>query len=55
MRIRLPGIIYLVVGVIVASGHHYFAHVNALHRVIAAGLAIVLWPLVLLGIGFHVT
>jgi hypothetical protein len=55
MRIGLPGIVYLVVGVIVASAHHYFAHANALHQVIAAVIAVVLWPLVLLGVGFHVT
>jgi hypothetical protein len=55
MRIGLPGIIYLVIGVIVASGRHYFAHVNAFHQVIAAVLAVVLWPLVLFGVGFHVT
>lgn len=55
MRIGLPGIVYLVVGIIVASAHHYFAHVNALHQVIAAVIAVVLWPLVLLGVGFHVS
>jgi hypothetical protein len=55
MRIGLPGIVYLVVGVIVASAHHYFAHVNALHQVIAAVIAVVVWPLVLLGVGFHVS
>lgn len=55
MRIGLPGLIYLVIGVIVASTKHYFAHVAAFHQVISAVLAVVLWPLVLFGLHFHVT
>jgi hypothetical protein len=55
MRIGLPGIIYLVIGAFVAQGHHYFAHVNAFHQVLSAALAILLWPLVLFGVAFHVT
>lgn len=55
MRIGLPGIVYLVIGAFIAQGHHYFAHVGGFHQVISAGLAVVLWPLVLFGVGFHVT
>jgi hypothetical protein len=55
MRIGLPGIVYLVIGAFIAQAHHYFAHVGGFHAVIAAGLAILLWPLVLLGVVFHVT
>ncbi len=55
MKIGLPGIVYLVIGWFVAHAHHYFAHVGAFHRIVAAAIAIALWPLVLLGVGFHVT
>ncbi len=54
MRLSLGSIIWLVVGVIVAASHHYLAHADALKPIISAVLAIVLWPLVLLGINLHV-
>ena len=38
---------------LIASNHHYFAHVNDLQQVISAILAVVLWPLVLLGVDLH--
>jgi hypothetical protein len=47
-------IIYLVVGVIVASNHHYFRHLDGVEEVISAILAVVLWPLVLLHVNLHV-
>jgi hypothetical protein len=36
------------------QAHHYFAHVRRLKPIISAVLAIVLWPLVLLGINLHI-
>jgi hypothetical protein len=54
MRISLSTIAWLVVGVLVASAHHYLANVNALKPVVSALLSIVLWPLLLLGINLHV-
>jgi hypothetical protein len=54
MRSGLGSVLYLIVGVIVASSHHYFAHVNTLKPVISAVLAIALWPLLLFGINLHV-
>jgi hypothetical protein len=53
MRSSLGTIIYLIVGVVIASSHHYFAH-SGLKPVVSALLAIVLWPLVLVGINLHV-
>ncbi len=47
-------IIYLIVGVIIASAHHYLAHADKLKPIASALLAIALWPLVLLGINLHV-
>ena len=53
-RIGLLGVIYLVVGVIVAESHHYFENIHGLKGVVSAVLAIVLWPLILLGINLHI-
>jgi ABC-type Na+ efflux pump permease subunit len=46
--------IYLVVGVIVAATHDYFQNVHTAQQVVSAVLAVVLWPLLLFGIGLHV-
>jgi FtsH-binding integral membrane protein len=54
MRSGIGSLIWLVVGVIIASSHHYFAHASALKPIISAVLAVVLWPLILLGINLHI-
>jgi hypothetical protein len=54
MRLSLTSIIWLIVGVLLASSHHYLNHVDALKPIVSALLAIVLWPLLLLGINLHV-
>ena len=51
---RLGTIIWLVIGVLLAASHHYFANVNGIRQVVSAALAILLWPLLLLGINLHV-
>jgi hypothetical protein len=47
-------LVWLVVGVIVAATHHYFEHVNSLRLVGSAILAVLLWPLLFLGINLHI-
>jgi hypothetical protein len=47
-------VIWLIIGVVIASSHHYFTHAGTLKPIVSALLAIVLWPLVLLGINLHV-
>ena len=54
MRSGLLSIVYLVVGVIVASSHHYFKHADTLKPIASAVLAVLLWPLLLLGINLHI-
>jgi hypothetical protein len=54
VRLSLTSIIWLIVGVLLASSHHYLNHVNAIKPVVSALLAIVLWPLLLLGVNLHV-
>jgi hypothetical protein len=47
-------VVYVVVGLIVASSHHYFAHLDGVKPVASAVLAVLLWPLVLFGVNFHI-
>ena len=57
LRSRGPSlglIIWIVVGIILASNHHYFGNLNTLARIVSALLAILLWPLLLLGINLHI-
>jgi hypothetical protein len=49
----LTGVIYLVIGVLVASTHHYLSHLHGLRSIASAVLAVVLWPIVLLGANLH--
>jgi hypothetical protein len=49
----LTGVIYLVIGVVVASTHHYLRHLHSLRPIASAVLAVVLWPIVLLGANLH--
>jgi hypothetical protein len=46
--------VYLIVGAFVAATHHYFAHLHVARQYGSAALAILLWPLLLLGINLHI-
>jgi hypothetical protein len=50
---KLVLIAYVVIGIVVASSHHYFSHLNGIRAILAAVLAVVLWPLVLVGVSLH--
>jgi hypothetical protein len=54
MRFNFLGLVYLVIGVVVAATNDYFDHIGTIKRVISALLAVLLWPLVLLGIDLHI-
>jgi vacuolar-type H+-ATPase subunit I/STV1 len=43
------GAIYLLIGVLVAASNDYLERLGTIRAIISALLAIVLWPLVLLG------
>lgn len=49
----LLAIAYLVVGIVVANSHEYFAHIHSVTTGVSAALAVVLWPAVLLGANLH--
>jgi hypothetical protein len=53
-RSRFLGLVYLIVGIAVAATHDYFEKLNTLRLVLSAILAVLLWPLVLLGIDLHI-
>ena len=44
----------LIAGVLVAATHPYFRNLHSLRLIASAVLAIVLWPLVLLGVDLHI-
>lgn len=49
----IVAVVYLVVGVIVASQHAFLTNLNGLMPILSAVLAVVLWPLVLIGVDLH--
>jgi hypothetical protein len=51
-RLGLVGLIYLIIGLVVAWQHHYIT-VHLLKLVLSAILAVLLWWLVLLGVDMH--
>jgi hypothetical protein len=54
-RMPLLLVVYLVIGVVVAYAENYLENVDRTKRLISAVLAVVLWPLVLIGFDVRVT
>jgi hypothetical protein len=54
VRINFLGLVYLIIGVVIAATHDYFKNFDTVKRVISALLAVLLWPLVLLGVDLHI-
>ena len=50
----IVGLVWVIVGLIVASGHGYFAHLAAVMPILSPILAVLLWPLILLGVNLHI-
>jgi hypothetical protein len=53
-RSQFLWLVYLVIGVIVAIGEHYFDFHFPWKPLISAILAVLLWPLVLLGVDLNI-
>jgi hypothetical protein len=53
-RIPLLGLVYLVIGIVVAATNDYFKNIDTVKRILSAVLAVLLWPLVLLGVDLHI-
>ena len=47
-------VVYIIIGVVVAAGHDYFDHLDKLKPIASAALAVLLWPLVLLGVNLQI-
>jgi hypothetical protein len=50
----IGSLLWIIVGVVVSRSHNYLAHVDTWRQVVSVVLAIVLWPLLLLGISLHI-
>lgn len=53
-QVSLATVVWIVVGLILASTHHFLEHLDTLSRVLSAVLAVAVWPLVLLHVHFGV-
>ena len=47
-------VIWIVIGVVVAASHHFFEHLGTIGAVLSAIFAVILWPLILLGVNLHI-
>ena len=50
----IGAVIYFVLGVLVAVAHNYFDHLSTFGRLLSALLAVLLWPLLLLGLDIRI-
>jgi K+-transporting ATPase A subunit len=51
---NLLWLVYFVAGVVVAADRKYFDRAENVERVVEAALAVLLWPLVLLGVDMRI-
>jgi ABC-type anion transport system duplicated permease subunit len=47
-------VVWIVIGVIVAYSHDYFKNLETVKQIASALLAVILWPLLLIGINLHI-
>jgi hypothetical protein len=47
-------LVYILVGVLIANNHHYLNNVETLNAIVSAILAVLLWPLIILGVDLHI-
>ena len=51
--VSLLTVVYLVVGAVIATQHHFFDNLGTVKLVLSALLALAAWPLILLGVNLH--
>ena len=54
LRFNLLALIYVAIGVAVAANYDYFERLGTIRGIISAVLAVLLWPLVLLGVNVNI-
>ena len=53
-RSQFLAVLWLIIGIIVAATNEYFERLGTVRLLLSAVLAVLLWPLVLLGIDLHI-
>jgi len=53
-RYSIGGIVYILIGLLVASSHGYFLTIGTIGGLLSAILGVLLWPLIFLGANLHV-
>ncbi len=53
--VPLVVVIWLVVGAVVAGSHHYFDNLGSLGAILTAIVAVLLWPLILVGVKINIS
>ena len=48
-------VVYIIVGVIMASNRGYLVALGDISHIVSALLAIIVWPLLLLGVDLHIS
>jgi hypothetical protein len=51
---RILAIIYVVIGIVIAANRDYFVDVNGFQGILSAILAVLLWPLIVLGVDINI-
>ncbi|HEX4579494.1 MAG TPA: hypothetical protein VH498_05775 [Candidatus Dormibacteraeota bacterium] len=54
-QVPLGLVIWLLIGCVVAATHHYFDNLGSIGPILSAILAVVLWPLILVGVKFTIS
>lgn len=54
-QVPLGLLVWLLIGCVVAASHRYFDNLGHVGPILSAILAVVLWPLVLVGVKFNIT
>jgi hypothetical protein len=49
-RVSLLFLLWIIVGLVVAATHHFFDHIGTIGAILSTILAVLLWPLILLGV-----
>jgi len=55
MPFRVPSLLYFVIGLVVAFVQDYLDSLGTISRILTALLAILLWPLILLGFDVRIS
>ena len=53
-QLSVTTVVWIVLGLIVASTHHFLEHLDTVSRILSAILAVAVWPLVVLHVHFGI-